>query len=248
MVDDAQFDVEAVFDAADYQYFYGPLLTAERTASDVDLIWRLLDLHAGEAVLDLACGHGRIATPLAARGCSVVGLDVTPAFLEQARHDAAAAGLTIEYVEGDMRALPWTERFDRIVNWFTAYGYFDDADNRAVLTQAHRALKVGGKLLIELNNRDYILKNYQHAVVTERDGNYMIDHNRYDVLTGRNHAERIIVRDGHVRRMQFFVRMFTYPELSAWLREAGFRHVGGYDHDGHELTVESRRMIVIADK
>lgn len=227
---------------------YDALLAPERTARDIDLIWRLLDLHSGMAVLDLACGHGRIANPLAAHGCAVVGLDVTPAFLEQARLDAAVQGLAVEYVEGDMRALPWAERFDRILNWFTAYGYFDDDGNRAVLAQAYRALKPGGKLLIDINNRDYILKNYQHTAVMERGDNYMIDRMRYDISTGLNHTERIIVRDGQIRRMQFFLRLFTYSELATWLRQAGFRHVTGYDQDGQELRVDSRRMTVVAKK
>jgi len=242
-VSNARFDVEAVFDAVDYGYFYGPLLTPERTARDVDLIWSLLDLRAGAAVLDLACGHGRITNPLAARGCTMTGLDVTPAFLDQARQ-----GLAVEYVAGDMRALPWSERFDGILNWFTAYGYVEDEDNRAVLTQAYQALKPGGTLLIDLNNRDYILRHYQHAAVVEREDSFMIDRMRYDIATGRNYTERIIVRDGQVRRMRFFVRLLTYPELSAWLRQAGFAQVSGYDQDGQELTANSRRMIVVATK
>jgi len=247
-VSDAQFDVEAVFDAADYQYFYSNALSPERTTHDVDLVRRLLDLHAGMTVLDLACGHGRIANPLTALGCRVVGLDITPAFLDQARREAAVSGLTVEYVQGDMRSLPWIERFDGILSLFTAYGYFDDDDNRAVLAQAYHALKPGGRLLIDLNNRDYILKSYQHAAVIERDGDYMIDRMRYDVLTDRNHTERIIVRDGQIRRMRFFVRLFTYPELATWLRQAGFRHVDGYDQNGQALTSESRRMVVVAEK
>src|SRR5690348_14749318 len=66
-MDDTRFDVEAVFAADDYHYFYDAVLTPERTAREVDLIWRLLDLENGVNVLDLACGHGRIANSLAAR-------------------------------------------------------------------------------------------------------------------------------------------------------------------------------------
>ena len=64
-------------------------------------------------VLDLACGHGRIANRLAERGARVTGLDRTPLFLEVARRDAADRRVEVEYVEGDMRELPWEERFDR---------------------------------------------------------------------------------------------------------------------------------------
>ena len=245
---DSQFDVEAVFDVTDYLYFYGPALTPERTEREIDLIWRLLDIRPGMTVLDLACGHGRIANGLAKRGCQVTGLDVTPAFLEQARQDAAASGVKVEYIEGDMRVLPWTVHFDCIINWFTAYGYFPDDDNRKVLSEACRALKVGGKLLLDLNNRERILKNYQHVATVERDGNYMLDRMRYDVLTGRNYTERIILRDGQVRQMHFFVRFFTYPELATWLQQAGFWQIHGYDQDGQALNLESYRMIVVADK
>lgn len=245
---DSQFDMEAVFDANDYLYFYGPALTPERTEREIDLIWRLLDMQPEMTVLDLACGHGRIANGLAKRGCQVTGLDVTSAFLEQAHHDATAGGMKVEYIEGDMRVLPWTEHFDRIINWFTAYGYFPDDDNRKVLSEAYRALKPGGKLLLDLNNRERILKNYQHAAIVERDGNYMLDRMHYDVLTGRNYNERIIVRDGQIRQMRFFVRFFTYPELATWLQQAGFQQVHGYNQDGQALDLESRRMIVVADK
>lgn len=245
---DERFDVAAVFDADDYLYFYGPRLTAERTEGEVERIWRLLDLQPGMEVLDLACGHGRIANQLAARGCAVTGIDITPGFLDVARRDAAALGVSVEYVEGDMRALPWTERFDRVVNWFTAYGYFDDAGNRAVLSEAYRALKPGGELLIEHINRDAVLRNLQQAFIVERDGNYMLDQSRYDVASGRMYTERATIRDGQTRRMQFFVRLLTYPEVATWLRQTGFAEVQGYDTTGDALKLDSWRMIVVARK
>jgi len=97
-------------------------------------------------VLDLACGHGDLANRLAARGCLVTGLDSSSVFLDRARADAAAAGVTVEYVAGDMRQIPWTGCFDRIANWSTAFGYFDDTANRAVLDGIVRALRPGGRL------------------------------------------------------------------------------------------------------
>ena len=96
------FDREAAFDE-DYLYFYEELLTPERTAAEVELIWKLLELEPGLELLDLACGHGRIANPLAERGVRVTGLDATPMFLELGRAEAAERGVEVEYVEGDMR-------------------------------------------------------------------------------------------------------------------------------------------------
>ncbi len=87
----------------DYLWFYDGMLE-ERSDADVELIMRLLEPPAGTELLDVPCGHGRIANRLAARGLRMTGLDLTPGFLELARERAAAAGVEVEYVEGDMRA------------------------------------------------------------------------------------------------------------------------------------------------
>ena len=237
---------EQLFDE-DYLYFYEDFLGDEQSDTEAELIWRLLELEPGMEVLDLACGHGRIANRLAERGANVTGLDATPLFLERARADAAARGVEVDYVEGDMRELPWESRFDRIVNWFTAFGYFgDDEEDRRVLLAAHRALRQGGRLLIENNNTAALLGRWLPAFVIERDGNLMIDRSRFDPVSGRATTERVIVRDGTTRRMTFSVRMFIAVELGAWLRDAGFSAVDFFDREGEPLTVESRRMLTVA--
>jgi SAM-dependent methyltransferase len=241
------FDREAAFDE-DYLYFYAELLTPERTAAEVDLIWKLLELEAGLELLDLACGHGRIANPLAERGVRVTGLDATPLFLDLVRKDAAERGVDVEYVEGDMRLLPWAGKFDRVLNWFTSFGYFGDDDNRRVLAEAQKALRPEGLLAVEANHRDSLLPRYQDETVLERDGDQMIDRHRFDVATSRSHDERTIIRGGKERTFQFSVRMLTAAELSDWMLAAGFREAHAFGEDGEPLTLEHRRMTVVARK
>ena len=244
-VSDAGFDVEEVFDE-DYLYFYESLL-GEVSDADADAIWRLLELEPGSELLDLACGHGRIASGLARRGARVTGLDATPLFLDHARAQAAAAGLPIEYMQGDMRSLPWPdESFDRVVSWFTSFGYFDDEENRLVLREARRVLRPGGQLLIENNNLVELLPRWLPSVVVERDGNFSIDRATFDPITGRSTTERVIVRDGRTRRFGFSVRMFIASELRDWMLQAGFDAVESCDHAGARLTGHSRRMVTIA--
>jgi SAM-dependent methyltransferase len=241
------FDREAAFDD-DYLYFYEELLTPERTAAEVELIWKLLELEPGLELLDLACGHGRTANPLAERGVHVTGLDATPMFLELARKDAAERGVEVEYLEGDMRSIPWTERFDRVLCWFTSFGYFGDDENRTVLGQAHSALKPGGLFAVELNHRDNLLGRYADEVVSERGEDKMIDRHRLDLQTGRSHDERTIIRGGKRRTFEFSVRMFTAAELRDWLLTAGFREAIAYGEDGEPLTLAHRRMTVVGRK
>ena len=247
-MDETRFDTEQVFTPNHYYYFFAEDLLPERIEREVAVIWKILDLRPGMEVLDLACGNGRIANTLATRGCLVTGLDLTPAFLEQAKQRAVAGNLTATYQLGNMRALLWSTRFDCIVNWMSAYGYFADEENRQVLSEAYRALKPGGKLLLELNNREWVLKNFQRSSVIERDGNYMVDQRHYDVVSGRVHTQRMILFEGHQSRMRFFVREFSYHELAAWLSQVGFKRVNGYDWEGQPFSLQSQRMIVVAEK
>ncbi|KAB8197875.1 methyltransferase domain-containing protein [Nonomuraea phyllanthi] len=240
------FDAEGLFDD-DYLHFFAEHLDA-RGDAETELIWQLLDLRPGMEVLDLACGHGRIANRLARRGCRVTGLDSSRIFLDRARQDADALGVTVDYVHGDMRRLPWTDRFDRVVSWFTAFGYFSDSDNQRVLAQAAAALKPGGRIAMDLNNYAAVVRTYQTSTVVERDGDLLIDRHHLDLLTGRNVVDRTVIRDGRTRNVPYFARMFTFPELRDRMLAAGFTTVHAVGTDGAALTMDSRRMIVIAER
>ena len=52
-------------------------------------------------VLDLGCGPGRHAVPFAQRGFRVTGVDLSVFHLEKAKERASAAGVAVEFVEGD---------------------------------------------------------------------------------------------------------------------------------------------------
>jgi hypothetical protein len=86
------------------------------------------------------------------------------------------------------------------------------------------------------------------AVVVERDSDVSIDRHRFDPTTGRATTERVIVRDGRVRRFEFSVRMFIAVELRDWLLNAGFAAADFYDRESEPLTAQSRRMITIAHR
>src|SRR5207237_6807952 len=112
-----------------------------------DFVVSALELAPGARVLDLACGHGRHSARLARRGFDVTGLDVSASSLELARETEPAA----EYVEGDMRELPFEDAsFDAAINLFTAFGYFDDeAADQRVLHEVARVLRSGASFLLD---------------------------------------------------------------------------------------------------
>src|SRR5258708_5064550 len=236
------FDAAAMYDE-DYLHFFaaprglselavhGPAVPGAGSSGEAvaELTWRLLDLRPAMSVLDLACGHGELANRLAARDCRVTGLDSSAVFLDRARADAAAAGVSVEYVTGDMRQIPWTGRFDRVINWSTAFGYFDDTTNRAVLDGIVGVLRPGGRLAMDLDNLTAFLASYcPSRVVAVRDnGDMLVDRYHLDALTGRFEAERTVVLSGRARRGNFVKRLFGFPELRNWLFAPGFAPAAG---------------------
>ena len=243
----AIFDFDNVF-GDDYLHFYGPDLTAERNAREAEAIWQMLSLQAGQTVLDIGCGHGRIANQLARRGAHVTGIDANARLLDRARAEAAAAGVEGAYVQGDMRSLPWRDRFDAALIWYTTFGYFDEADNEHVLMQAADALRPRGRLRIEQINRAALLgQGLPRTFVTEGGDDFMIDRVSYDLRTERTHTERITLRDGRVRRAVFSVRLYGCVEFTRLLKTAGFRAIEAFGRNGEPLTLDSRRLTVVAE-
>ena len=103
---------------------------------------------------------------------------------------SSGAGLDVDYVQGDMRKLPWRDRFDGLVNWFTSFGYFSDEQNKAVLRQFHDALSPGGRLILETQNITRILLQPRPQHWVERDGDLMLDEWKLDVENARFVTER----------------------------------------------------------
>ena len=103
-----------------------------------------LDLSAGARVLDLACGTGNLAIPLAKRGARVIGVDIAPNLLQQGRERADAEGLEISFEEGDAEYLSYPDAtFDGVVSMFGAM--FAPQPER-VVAECARVLKPGGLL------------------------------------------------------------------------------------------------------
>jgi SAM-dependent methyltransferase len=224
----------------DYLYFYEPLLTDERSDREADLVWRVLELEPGADVLDLACGHGRIASRLAARGARVIGLDADAYFLERAGGD-------VEYVLGDMRALPWAEpRFDAVLLWFSAFGYFDDASNLDVLRGIRCVLRDGGRFAMEMNNPPRILATLQHQAYIRRGADVALDDFEFDEDRSVMQTRRTYIRGGHVREISYEIRLYMPDELRELLLATGFERVELLNQDGDPLTSTDRRLIAVA--
>ncbi len=232
--------------------FYNPASPAASAAAPAEAAFaaKLLGLKKGAALLDLCCGPGRHAVEFARRGLAVTGYDFSAEYLREAAARAAARGVELRLLRGDMRRLKFREEFDAAVNLFTSFGYFPKySDDLRTLKGAARALKPGGLFLIDLLNGDLVRRLFIPRDWHDLGGHYLLEERelRGDLLF--NTWTRLDRKTGRAQKRTFFNRLYGRAELAAALRLGGLRplkFLGGFD--GSPLSADSVRLLCLARK
>ena len=236
--------IHGFFDAA-YVRHLRAQWSAALTRRQVAFAVRVLELRRGARVLDVPCGFGRHARLLAPRGMLVVGVDLSPAMLTEARRGDAHPRLT--FLHGDMRRLGYESEFDAVVNLYTSFGYFSPRENLDVLRRMARALRPGGRILIDHRDRDH------DATLPERrwdrlpDGTLTLRDLRLDRRTGRCAGAWIFVGPRgrrSVRRVQHYV--YTLAQWRSMFRAAGLHLTAAWSDYGRRYTRgKGPRLLVV---
>jgi ubiquinone/menaquinone biosynthesis C-methylase UbiE len=133
----ARYDAVADFYDASFSDPRDPVLT---------VLLDLLGPPQGRRVLDLACGHGRVAREVARLGATVIGVDLSAALLDKARAHEDAEPLAIRYVHADAAAVP--ELDDASVDAVVCnFGLADIDDLDSALATTRRVLRTGGSFV-----------------------------------------------------------------------------------------------------
>ena len=233
-----------------YLRMFQTILTAERTAEEVQGVLAMLNIKRGARILDLCCGQGRHAVPLTLAAYRITGLDRSDYLLREAQRAARRAGVEVDWVRGDMRQLPWREQFDACLNLFTAFGYFyNEAENQAVLHEISRVLRPRGKLLLDVSNRDYYLLRLWPRAWRREGRAIILEDSSFNAETCRFTITFTWVEGDKQESLTHSVRHYTAPELKAMLRQAGLMPTTIYgDFDGSDFDLNSKRLIVVAHR
>jgi SAM-dependent methyltransferase len=191
------------------------------TALEVDFVVRQLPLPDFRAVLDVCCGPGRHALPLAARGYQVTGVDRDAAMIAEAarKAEAIAGDGAARFLIGDMRelaAIPGT--YDAVTCLWHSFGYFDAPTNAAVLRGIRDKLRPGGRLILDVYHRDWAAGR-QGIEVAERDGRRIVSTRRMDGDRQMVHIEYDPDEPPDIMDWQ----LYTPDELRALGEEMGLR-------------------------
>jgi SAM-dependent methyltransferase len=227
-------------------------ITDEQIAREVDFIEDSLGVERGGAVLDLGCGTGRHAVELARRGYEAVGCDLSLSMLARAGEEAQEREAKLNFVQGDMREMAFEEQFDGVYCWNTSFGYFEEDKNAQVVDRVHRALKAGGLFLLDVVNRDFLVRQSPSLAWFEGDGCVCMDEMSVDFITSRMRVKRtMMLDDGRSREIEYSMRVYSLHELGRILHEHGFKVcevTGRIATPGVFFGNESPRTIILSEK
>ena len=214
---------------------------------------RLLTLSGvkGGAALDLGCGPGRHAVPLAQHGFRVTAVDLSAFHLEEAKARATAVGVAVEFVQADMRAFARPGAFDLAISLFTSFGYFeDDRDDQGILRNLHASLKPGAPLVMDVISKERIAKVLQPTVSQRApDGTLRVQRHQITDDWTRVKNEWLFIKNDRVRTFTFSLRIYSGQELKALLATAGFGRITLYGGlDGRPYDGDAERLVVLAVK
>jgi SAM-dependent methyltransferase len=227
-------------------------ITNAQIASEIDFIEDSLGVEKGGALLDLGCGTGRHAIELARRGYEVVGFDLSLAMLARAADEAQEKDQKLNFVQGDMREMTFDESFDGVYSWNTSFGYFDEETNAKVIAKVRSALKTGGQFLLDVINRDYMIRQAPSLAWFEGDGCVCMDEMSIDWITSRMRVKRtMMMDDGRAKEIEYSIRVYSLHELGRILHEQGFKVVevsGRITTPGVFFGGEAPRTLILAEK
>jgi hypothetical protein len=133
---------------------------------------------------------------------------------------------------------------------FTSFGYLpSESEDVKSFREVGRTLQTGGKFLLDVANRDHLIRVFQEREWAEYESFYMLEKRSLDLQTSRLLSQWTIIRKntGRVKSVQHNLRLYTFQRLAQMLNEAGLKVMEVYgSYDKKEFNIDSPRMIVSA--
>jgi SAM-dependent methyltransferase len=220
--------------------------------------WERLAERYGDPVLELACGTGRVACPLAERGFAVVGIDQEPAMLERLARKSRGMSSAPEAVRGDIRRFDLGRVFPLIIFPFNALCHLERPEDLAdCLACVKRHLAPGGRFAIDVFNPDLDILNrppgarFPHAEFADPDGRGPIIITQtgwYDRAAQINHLTLSYQLPGGAREIDepLDMRVYFPQEVDALLRCNGLAIEHKYgDYDETPFATASPKQLIV---
>lgn len=232
-----------------YRRLFLDTVDPARTRRQVQQVLRLCPVLPGSSVLDVGCGTGRHSIEFARLGFRVTGVDMNADYIAICRERTAQMGLKADFHVADSRAMELSVRADLAISLWSSFGYYGESGDLQVLRRVAEHTVRGGHFVLDVENRDYIVKYFVPEEWHESEQGLVLEKRRLDVTCGTVSTRRIVSSGGERREYHRVLRMYTVGELTAMLETAELKPQRWYgDYDGSRFGPESKRMIAIVER
>jgi len=206
--------------------FWREALPPDVTKAEAAFLENHLALSAGSRVLDVPCGHGRLAIELAAEGFHVTGVDLSRELLDAAREDASRRGVSdrVSWHLADMRDLPADPSFDGAFCMGGSFGYLGDENDVEFLRAVAGAISPGARFVLDASKAaESLFAAFRARHDITAGGIRFEAENRYDPPRGiyENRYRLTRLADGLVEEKLAAHRIYTVRQHCAMLEASG---------------------------
>ena len=207
----------------------------------------------GSRFLDVPCGNGRHARPLAARGYEITAVDLSPDFLEEGKRLAGEQGVAdkITWVQQDMALLDFEDAFEGAYCLGNSFGYRDYEGMMTYLGAVARALRPGGRLVLDnAMSAESLLPNLEDKVWDRVGEDFvLLGENSYDPMESRLDTRFTILRNGQEEVHQVSHWVFTTAEMQRMLASVGMKTLALLNSvQGDPFNLRDLEVVIVAEK
>jgi SAM-dependent methyltransferase len=230
--------------------FWAKAIPPEQTQAEINFLHECFAGAQAKCVLDIACGNGRHAVPLAKLGYRMTGLDVSDEFLELARQRSSQENVEVEWRQADMLELPQVAAFDAALCFGNSFGYLDRQGTAQFLSRLATALRPGAPFVVETGAiAESLLPALQPRRWMEMDSILFLSSAEYRCTESRIDITYSLLR-GEVRETkQAHLWVYAAGELRTMLERSGFATRAFYGSVAkEEFRLGAPRLVLVAER
>jgi SAM-dependent methyltransferase len=211
------------------------------TAQEIAFLLELLGLAEGSRVLDVGCGPGRHAIPLAQAGFAVTGVDVSRRFLDIAADAARAAGVGAAFFHVDARAMPFDDEFDAVISICEGAFGLMAGDDSTVLKRMAEAVKPRGRVIVTAFSSLYEASHPRDGAAFDADTGVVHELTTIKDEAGADHEVDLWTSVYTARELRLMALGVGLVPEAVWAVEPGAFAKNPPDLDHPELMLVARR-------
>ncbi len=222
----------------------------QTTKDEVAFLHQLFRLPKGARLLDMLCGYGRHALPLAKKGYVITAVDIAQPYTQQLQQQAQNLRLPIDTVNDDLSTAQLPHQYRGAYCMGNSISYFDRKGTADVLTnvgqhlQSTALLVLHTGMLAESILPNLVLRDWQ----TAGEMTFLMEH-EHNLQLGRLDTQLTFIKNGQTEQRTIYHYIYTYAEMDFMLAQSGFKLLRAYAQpDGEPYEFGDEQAYLVAQK